>query len=72
MNKNVNGIDILSFPFRYAVREGSSKVKIFKNFKEKKSFKPELGAEGKYEVVPSIITLIIRYIWRSFTWSQSQ
>ena len=32
---------------RYAVREGTSKIKIFKNFKEKKAFKPDLGAEGK-------------------------
>ena len=32
--------------YRYAVREGTSRVKIFKNFKEKKAFKPELGAEG--------------------------
>ena len=31
---------------RYAIREGTSRVKIFKNFKEKKSFKPEFGAEG--------------------------
>nr|CAG4646053.1 EOG090X01FO [Macrothrix elegans] len=30
----------------YAVRENSSSVKVFKNFKEKKQFKPELGAEG--------------------------
>lgn len=30
----------------YAVRENSSSVKLFKNFKEKKSFKPEFGAEG--------------------------
>ncbi|XP_038548590.1 coatomer subunit beta'-like isoform X2 [Micropterus salmoides] len=30
----------------YAIREGSSMVKIFKNFKEKKAFKPEFGAEG--------------------------
>ena len=34
--------------YRYAVREGSSRVKIYKNFKEKKSFKPELGAEGMF------------------------
>jgi coatomer subunit beta' len=32
----------------YAVRENSSSVKIFKNFKEKKNFKPEFGAEGAY------------------------
>ncbi len=30
------------------MRESSSKVKTFKNFKEKKSFKPEFGAEGIY------------------------
>ena len=33
---------------RYAIRENTSRVKIFKNFKEKKSFKPEFGAEGIY------------------------
>uniref|UniRef100_A0A673C7W4 Beta'-coat protein n=1 Tax=Sphaeramia orbicularis TaxID=375764 RepID=A0A673C7W4_9TELE len=32
----------------YAIRESSSIVKIFKNFKEKKSFKPDFGAEGIY------------------------
>ncbi|XP_025082597.1 coatomer subunit beta'-like isoform X1 [Pomacea canaliculata] len=32
----------------YAIREGSSSVKIFKNFKEQKSFKPDFGAEGIY------------------------
>lgn len=31
---------------RYAIRESTSVVKIFKNFKEKKSFKPDFGAEG--------------------------
>lgn len=30
----------------YAIREANSMVKIFKNFKEKKSFKPDYGAEG--------------------------
>ena len=30
------------------MREGSSRIKIFKNFKEKKSFKPEFGCEGIY------------------------
>ncbi|PNF39618.1 Coatomer subunit beta' [Cryptotermes secundus] len=30
----------------YATREGNSTVKVFKNFKEKKAFKPEFGAEG--------------------------
>jgi coatomer subunit beta' len=33
---------------RYAVKENSSKVKIFKNFKEKRTFKPVFGAEGIY------------------------
>ncbi|XP_044057207.1 coatomer subunit beta'-like [Siniperca chuatsi] len=31
---------------QYAIREGSSMIKIFKNFKEKKAFKPDFGAEG--------------------------
>jgi hypothetical protein len=31
----------------YAVRESSSKVKIFKNFKEKSSLKPDFSAEGR-------------------------
>ncbi|KAF0030677.1 hypothetical protein F2P81_017408 [Scophthalmus maximus] len=31
---------------QYAVREGNSLVKVFKNFKAKKSFKPDFGAEG--------------------------
>ena len=30
----------------YAVRESGTSIKVFKNFKEKKQFKPELGAEG--------------------------
>ncbi|XP_054453239.1 coatomer subunit beta'-like [Anoplopoma fimbria] len=33
---------------QYAVREGSSMIKIFKNFKEKKTFKPDFGAEGVF------------------------
>nr|CAB3232869.1 coatomer subunit beta'-like [Phallusia mammillata] len=32
----------------YAVRESNSTVKLFKNFKERKSFKPDFGAEGIY------------------------
>ena len=31
----------------YAIRESSSMVKISKNFKETKSFKPDFGAEGE-------------------------
>ncbi|KAH3783877.1 hypothetical protein DPMN_161827, partial [Dreissena polymorpha] len=30
----------------YAIREGNSMVKIFKNFKELKTFKPDFGCEG--------------------------
>ena len=32
----------------YAVRENASTVKLFKNFKEKKTFKPDFGAEAIY------------------------
>ncbi|XP_022090255.1 coatomer subunit beta'-like [Acanthaster planci] len=32
----------------YATRESNTLVKIYKNFKEKKSFKPDFGAEGIY------------------------
>ena len=28
------------------MRESSTRIKIFKNFKEKKAFKPEFGADG--------------------------
>ena len=43
----VIGYDCFPFPHRYAIRESNSVVKIFKNFKEKKSFKPDFGAESK-------------------------
>ncbi|TNN31610.1 Coatomer subunit beta' [Liparis tanakae] len=33
---------------QYATRESSSMIKIFKNFKEKKAFKPDFGAEGVF------------------------
>ena len=39
----------------YAIRDGNM-VKIFKNFKEKKVFKPEAGTEG---MVPLLVFLII-------------
>nr|XP_053654224.1 coatomer subunit beta'-like isoform X2 [Cherax quadricarinatus] len=32
----------------YAIRESNFSVKLFKNFKEKKSFKPDFGCEGIY------------------------
>lgn len=31
----------------YAIRESNFSVKLFKNFKEKKAFKPDFGCEGK-------------------------
>lgn len=34
--------------YSYATREGNNVVKIFKNFKEKKAFKPDFGAEGEF------------------------
>jgi coatomer subunit beta' len=33
----------------YAIRENSGAVKLFRNFKERKSFTPEYGAEGMKE-----------------------
>lgn len=30
----------------YAIREGLSTVRLFRQFKERKNFKPEFGAEG--------------------------
>ena len=33
---------------RYAIRDNTQKVKIFKNFKEKKSFSPQYGVEGQW------------------------
>ena len=41
---------------RYATREGNSMVKIFKNFKEKKAFKPDFGAEGELYYHFSLLT----------------
>lgn len=32
----------------YAIRESSSMLKVYKNFKEQKAFKPDFGAEGIY------------------------
>lgn len=33
---------------QYATREGNTVVKIFKNFKQKKTFKPDFGADGVF------------------------
>ena len=35
----------------YAIRESSSMLKVYKNFKEQKAFKPDFGAEGKFSVM---------------------
>ena len=35
----------------YCIRDGSSTLKIFKNFKEVKAFKPDFGADGESFVV---------------------
>ena len=34
----------------YAVRENSTTIKLFKNFKEKKAFKPDFGCDGGFLV----------------------
>lgn len=47
--------------FRYAIRESNSVVKIFKNFKEKKSFKPDFGAEGKN--LPFSIDMLVCFLY---------
>ena len=44
----------------YAIREGSSTVKIFKNFKEQKSFKPDFGAEGKRLCKVLVVVVVAR------------
>lgn len=43
----------------YATLENSSTVKVFKNFKERKSFKPEYGAEGNYSFARHILKAIL-------------
>lgn len=52
---------------RYAIRESNSVVKIFKNFKEKKSFKPDFGAEGKYLLLQQVCWRIFCTMWISST-----
>lgn len=71
---------------RYAIRESNSIVKIFKNFKEKKSFKPDFGAEGNQIIVSCLIcgsgrlnafyslnvlaSLFYRRLWGLLTWGE--
>ena len=43
----------------YGIRE-NSKVKLFKNFKEKKSFKPDYGAESKQCYVKSTLCKVCK------------
>ena len=54
------------FSFRYAIRDGN-KIKIFKNFKERKSFKPEYGAESEYTQKVSLSNLSIHLILPWYT-----
>lgn len=52
----------------YAVRENVTSVKIFKNFKEKKSFKPEYGAEaifGGHMLGVKSVSGLAFYEWES-------
>lgn len=45
----------------YAIREGVSSVKVFKNFKEKKTFKPEGGAESTFYFVRGLFFSIYSF-----------
>ncbi len=45
----------------YAIRDGNM-VKIFKNFKEKKTFKPEAGAEGMIEICEGLKHIFLAVI----------
>jgi len=52
----------------YSVRESSSNIKMFKNFKEKKSFKPEFGAEaifGGYLLGVKSVSGLAFYDWEN-------
>lgn len=49
----------------YATRDGTTNVKLFKNFKEVKSFKPEFGAEGLFSMT-SIKGKVCFLLTRSF------
>uniref|UniRef100_A0A2S2P3V5 Coatomer subunit beta' n=1 Tax=Schizaphis graminum TaxID=13262 RepID=A0A2S2P3V5_SCHGA len=52
----------------YAIRENSSTIKVFKNFKEKKSFKPEGGADGifgGYLLGVKSVTGLALYDWEN-------
>lgn len=42
----------------YAIRESNFSVKLFKNFKEKKAFKPDFGCEGNWSLCPVMNDLI--------------
>lgn len=47
----------------YATLENSSTIKVFKNFKERKSFKPEYGAEGtSSESLSKVLSYLIQYV----------
>lgn len=39
----------------YAIRETSGAVKLFRNFKERKSFTPDYGAEGNFHIETTLL-----------------
>lgn len=43
----------------YAIRESNFSVKLFKNFKEKKAFKPDFGCEGKWLLLHLVMLNIV-------------
>ena len=46
----------------YAIREGTTSVKLFKNFKEIRSFKPEFGAEGNNVKFASVLKCSVKAV----------
>merc|ERR1711971_17844 len=55
----------------YAVRESSSSIKLFKNFKEKKTFKPEFGAENIFGWETQELVRRIEIQPRNVYWSEN-
>ncbi|XP_037299736.1 coatomer subunit beta' isoform X1 [Manduca sexta] len=54
----------------YATLENSSTIKVFKNFKERKSFKPEYGAEGIFGGVMLGVKSISGMAFSFYDWEQ--
>lgn len=47
----------------YAIRESSGTVKCFRNFKERKSFTPDHGAEGKHIYLSSSCISYLKWLY---------